>query len=75
MYLAEAWAALGDSDRAIGWLQRYTPRTDTHFQMHLQCDPLLDPLGEDPRFRALLLRLALMKTTDLATIQRYFDEY
>ena len=56
VYVAEAWAALGDGDRAIAWLQRYTPRADTHFQMHLQCDPLLDPLSEDPRFRALLLR-------------------
>jgi L-asparaginase len=32
-------------------------------------------LGLNPQKARVLLRLALLKTTDLATIQRYFDEY
>ena len=32
-------------------------------------------LGKNPQKARVLLRLALLKTTDLATIQRYFDEY
>ena len=32
-------------------------------------------LGHNPQKSRVLLRLALTKTTDLKTIQRYFDEY
>ena len=32
-------------------------------------------LGLNPQKARVLLRLALLKTTDLSTIQRYFDEY
>ena len=32
-------------------------------------------LSKNPQKARVLLRLALLKTTDLATIQRYFDEY
>jgi L-asparaginase len=32
-------------------------------------------LDKNPQKARVLLRLALLKTTDLATIQRYFDEY
>ncbi len=32
-------------------------------------------LAKNPQKSRVLLRLALLKTTDLATIQRYFDEY
>ena len=32
-------------------------------------------LGKNPQKARVLLRLALLKTADLATIQRYFDEY
>ncbi len=32
-------------------------------------------LSKNPQKARVLLRLALLKTTDVATIQRYFDEY
>lgn len=36
---------------------------------------LVASLSKNPQKARVLLRLALLKTTDLATIQRYFDEY
>lgn len=50
--LAGAYAALGEADRALGWLERYQPRADLHFQIHLRDMPL-DPLRAQPRFRQL----------------------
>jgi tetratricopeptide (TPR) repeat protein len=55
VYMAQAHAAVGATDRAIAWLRRYTPSNDLHFQLHLRCDPPFDPIAADPRFRALLL--------------------
>ncbi|MGN6392336.1 MAG: protein kinase domain-containing protein [Gemmatimonadales bacterium] len=55
VWLAEAWAALGDAGHAVGWLQRYSPAPDLHFQLHLRCDPPFAAIENDPRFRALLL--------------------
>jgi len=42
VYMAQAYAALGDAKHAIAWLRRYTPREDLHFQLHLRCDPPYD---------------------------------
>jgi L-asparaginase len=36
---------------------------------------LIASLGKNPQKSRVLLRLALLKTSDLRTIQRYFDEY
>lgn len=55
VYLAHAYAALGDAAHAVAWLRRYTPREDLHFQLHLRCDPPFAPIKRDPGFRALLL--------------------
>ena len=55
IYLAHAYAALGDPDRAVAWLQRYSPSGDLHFQLHLRCDPPFDAILKDRRFQALLL--------------------
>ncbi len=55
VYNAAAYAALGKPVRAVEWLETYSPREDQHFQMHLSCDPALDPIAEDQRFRALLV--------------------
>jgi hypothetical protein len=56
VFMAEAYAGLGDADHAVGWLERYQPVNDLHYQLHLRCDPSLDPIGGDRRFRAMLLK-------------------
>ena len=56
VYMAQAYAALGDTEGALAWLTRYQPRRDLHFQLHLRCDPPFDPIAGDPRFQALLIR-------------------
>jgi tetratricopeptide (TPR) repeat protein len=52
---AAAYAALGNQRRALEWLEQFSPRANLHFQLHLRCDPALDPIADDPRFRALLI--------------------
>jgi serine/threonine protein kinase/tetratricopeptide (TPR) repeat protein len=54
VYMAQAYAALGDADRAVAWLERYKTRRSMHFQLHLRCDPPLDSIERDQRFRSLL---------------------
>jgi hypothetical protein len=56
VFMAEAYAGLGDADRAIAWLRAYTPRASLHFQLHLHCDPPFAPIEADPRFRSLLIQ-------------------
>ena len=55
VYLAQAYASLGDRDHAVAWLRRYAPREDLHFQLHLRCDPAFDRVAGDPAFQRLLL--------------------
>ena len=55
VYVAQAYAELGEADQALFWLTRYEPRRDLHFQLHLRCDPPFDPIAGDPRFQALLI--------------------
>jgi tetratricopeptide (TPR) repeat protein/tRNA A-37 threonylcarbamoyl transferase component Bud32 len=55
-YLAWGYAGTGQHERALRLLERYQPRKDVHFQLHLQRDPWLDPLRSKPRFTALLTR-------------------
>lgn len=52
--LGGVYGALGDLDRALLWLERFTPRRDLHFRLHLRFEPYLDPLRSLPRFQALL---------------------
>ena len=56
VYLAWGFTATGQPERALRILERYEPRRDVHFQLHLQRDPAFDPLRSKPRFRALLAR-------------------
>ena len=55
VYMAQAYAALGDADRAVAWLERYQSSRSMHFQLHLRCDPPLDSIDRDQRFRSLLV--------------------
>ncbi len=54
VYLAQAYAGLGDANAALAWLTRYQPRRDLHFQLHIRCDPSFAPIVGDPRFQVLL---------------------
>ena len=56
--IAWGYVALGDTTRALRMLERFDPRTDSHYQLHLHCDAGLDPLRALPRFRALIVRTA-----------------
>jgi len=53
-YLAWGYAQTGQPERALSLLERFEPRSDKHFQLHLQREPMLDALRGLPRFQALL---------------------
>ena len=52
--IGSAYAAVSEHERALAWLERYEPRGDLHFQLHLKRDLQLDPLRRLRRFEALL---------------------
>lgn len=54
VYLSQAYAALGDAQRAVSWLRRYPVPDDRHFLTHLQCEPAFAPIASDSGFRALV---------------------
>ena len=54
VYLAEAWDAVGNRDRALKWLHQYPLAADLHFQLHLRHDPAFAPLRGDRQFQALM---------------------
>ena len=62
-FLAAAYTALGDKDRAFYWLeQAYEHREKTSKDegiFYLGAEPLFDPLLSDPRFKELLRRVGL----------------
>ncbi len=53
VFLADAFAAAGDTARAYRWLAAFSPRNDVHFQLHLWRDPALTWV-HDSRYRGLL---------------------
>ena len=55
VWVAEAWGALGERDRAIALLRRFVEPRDLRFQLHLRHDPGMSTLRGDPRFAALLV--------------------
>jgi hypothetical protein len=61
--IAEGYAASGDNDRAMYWLERaYRDREviGTDFPLpFLKMELLLEPLHDDPRYQDLLRRIGL----------------
>ena len=57
-YLAAAHLALGDTDRAIGWLAKAVEERDQSINA-MKTNPLWDAIRSDPRFVALLKRMNL----------------
>ena len=55
---AEAWASLGDMDRAFAALERAF-RDRSQGLLWIKTDPSMDPLRGDPRFADLLRRMGL----------------
>lgn len=55
VFVAHGHAALGDTAQALGWIRRYQPAKDRHFQLHLRCDAPLIPMRSVAGFRALLV--------------------
>ena len=57
-YIASIYAALGEKDRALEELERSFNEKDCYLG-RAAVDPFLDPLRDDPRFKALLKRMNL----------------
>lgn len=56
--LASLYAALGDKDHAFAELDRAFDEHDWQLQ-RIKADPFMDPLRDDPRFKAMLKRMNL----------------
>jgi hypothetical protein len=56
--LAEAYAALGEKDLALDWLER-AYRLGQAAVALIKVEPILDPLRGEPRFDAMVQRLGL----------------
>ena len=53
MYIAAVYAALGDADRSIRWIQNaYEERSD--YMVYLRTEPAVDSFRSNPRFQHLL---------------------
>ena len=55
---AQAWARLGESDKALALLEQACARR-SYGILYLKVQPNLDPLRRDPRFKNLMRRVAL----------------
>ena len=55
VYVAQAWAELGDPGPVVRWLEKYDRPRDLHFQLHLRCDPPFDRIRAKSGYAALLL--------------------
>jgi tetratricopeptide (TPR) repeat protein len=60
VYLAAAYAWLGDKDKAFSLLEEAYAERDARMT-YLKSEPSLDPLRSDPRFTDLLCRIGLEK--------------
>jgi len=57
-WLARAYAALGDNPRALTWLERAYDERDG-WVTFANVDPMMDPLRDEPRFRAIVAKMGL----------------
>ena len=57
-WLARAYAALGDKPRALFWLERAYQERDG-WVTFANIDPSMDALRDEPRFRAILVKMGL----------------
>jgi serine/threonine-protein kinase len=61
-WIAALYTALGDLDRAFEWLERGLQESESRQSLfYLKVFPWYDPLGSDPRFENLLLRMDLLE--------------
>ena len=58
VFIAQAYAALRDVDRAVWWLARYPAQQDLHYQLHIACDPPFTMIANDQRYRSLVIAQA-----------------
>jgi TolB-like protein/tetratricopeptide (TPR) repeat protein len=58
VHAASLFAAAGDAERALQWLQLSYTRGEP-FLLHVAADPFFDPLRTDARFQAVLRRLGI----------------
>ncbi len=57
MYIAAIYAALGEGDRSIRWIQKaYAERSD--YMVYLKTEPSVDAFRSNPRFQGLLKLIA-----------------
>lgn len=54
VYVAHAYAALGDANRAVWWLKRYPVQRDLHYQIHIRCDASFEAIASKAEYRSLL---------------------
>jgi TolB-like protein/DNA-binding winged helix-turn-helix (wHTH) protein/Tfp pilus assembly protein PilF len=56
VFIAAAYAQLGEKDRAFQWLGRAYQNRD-YFMTFIKTEPFMDPLRDDPRFEDMLRRV------------------
>ena len=64
MYIAAIYAALGEGDRSIQWIQKaYAERSD--YMVYLGTEPSVDAFRANPRFQSLLKLIASARRPQL----------
>jgi len=64
-YVAKIYAALGDKEQALGWLERGFKECNPDF-IELNVEPQFDHIRSDPRFTDLLRRVGLLPSRSSA---------
>lgn len=57
--VSQIYAQRGDRDRAFEWLDKARTNRDPGYVAYFKCDPMLAPLRNDPRYKAMLAQLNL----------------